>query len=332
MRRPADRARGLGALLLAASVLLGGAAPAPAADSPLVACSAETPSVPFGGAVVLRTWATAPAGRTLTYAWEATAGRLEATRDRARWDLADVRPGGYAATVRVKGVGAEPAACTVRVIVRRDAGTRGPAARSPAPARETGSALLVGGASEADGYGLYSYLLLGAPPEPAARDRYVKALEAFREMIPEIAGLEQYVDRRALNVAYVPVRAAPPAALSADWILTNYDYARARSLLRHLPGPARDGPYIVSTLRPAGALGASAFASGQYLFQDLTAVPPPLVASWVKEFLNQAAQERYWDERAGTRLALRLRLTVGILGAGLPEVRKALDTWIAWVR
>jgi len=32
------------------------------------------------------------------------------------------------------------------------------------------------------------------------------------------------------------------------------------------------------------------------------------------------------------QLAQRMRMTVGIMGAGLPEVRKALDGWIAWVR
>lgn len=299
------------------------------ADSPLVACSAETPSVALDGAVELRAWATAPRGGGLRYSWDGAAGRLEARGDRARWDLRGLRPGAYAATVRVSGA-TDSIDCIVRVIVRRDAGPR--AFGGGQPARETGSALLATGATETEGYGLYSYLLLGAPPEPSARERYLKTIEALWKMIPEIAGLEQLIERQALNVAYVPVRGAPPASVSADWILANYDYARARSVLRHLPGPARDGPYIVSTLRPLGPAGGAALASGQYLFQDLTAVPPVLVASWVKEFLNQAAQERFWDERAGARLALRLRLTVGILGAGLPEVRKALDAWISWVR
>ena len=61
-------------------------------------------------------------------------------------------------------------------------------------------------------------------------------------------------------------------------------------------------------------------------------MPPHLAASWVKEFLNQAAQERFWDERTGARLALKLRVTVSVLGEGLPEVRKALDGWISWAR
>ena len=73
-------------------------------------------------------------------------------------------------------------------------------------------------------------------------------------------------------------------------------------------------------------------AAGSYLFQDLSSVPPHLAASWVREFLNQAAQERFWEEKTAVQLAQRLRATVGIMGAGLPEVRKSLDSWITWVK
>jgi hypothetical protein len=88
------------------------------------------------------------------------------------------------------------------------------------------------------------------------------------------------------------------------------------------------GPYIVSTLTPLSQEGSM---EGPRLFQDLSRVPPHLVATWVTEFLNQAAQERFWEERSGRALALRMRLAVGILGTGLPEVRKAVDDWVAWL-
>ena len=217
------------------------------------------------------------------------------------------------------GIAAE---CVVRVLVRHDAGPR-----APGPARETGSALLGPGVREVEGYGLYSYLLLGAPPGAGVRERSVQAIEAFWTVVPEVRALEEYVPRSELNVAYVPVKAAPRTGVTAEWVLDNYDYARARSLLRHLPGANRDGPYLVSVLKPLAGGGGS-----QYLLQDLSSVPPHLAASWVKEFLNQAAQERFWDERTGARLALKLRVTIGVLGEGLPEVRKALDAWIAWAR
>jgi len=309
------------ALLLAAS-LTTVARIALAAEPPIVACSAESPSVEVGGAVTVNAWAADSAGRSPGYAWEAPVGRLESRGRQARWDLAGLRPGVYAAVVQVSDGSGSAAECVVRVLVRQDTGSR-----SPGPARETGSALLGPGAREVEGYGLYSYLLLGAPPGAGVRERYVKSIEAFWTVVPDVRALEEYVPRSELNVAYVPVKAAPGTSVTAEWILDNYDYARARSLLRHLPGANRDGPYLVSVLKPlAGGAGS------QYLLQDLSSVPPHLAASWVKEFLNQAAQERFWDERTGARLALKLRVTIGVLGEGLPEVRKALDGWISWAR
>jgi hypothetical protein len=312
------------ALLLLCLLAAGASARALAAGAPVLGCAAATPTVGLGGAVVLSAWAP---GSSPRYVWEAPVGRLEGHGQQTRWDLGGLRPGTYAAVVRV-GDPSGASECVVRVIVRQDAGTRG--GGTATPRRETGSALLLEGARETDGYGLYSYLLLGAPPSAEARERYLKAVEAVWTVLPDIKALEQYLPRAELNVAYVPVRSAPGEGVSAQWILDNYDYARARSLLRYLPGSNRDGPYLLSTLTPLGA--ASAPTAGPRLFQDLSRVPPHLAASWVKAFLDQAAQERFWDERSGAKLALELRVTVAILGEGLPEVKKALDSWIAWAR
>ena len=316
-------------LLLGLALATGGTAAsrgALAADPLVVACSAAPASVALGGTVAMRAWAADPAGAPLRYAWEAPVGRLAGQGREVSWDLTGLRPGMYAAVARV-GAGGREAECVVRVLVRQDTGSRGPGQVPQNPGRETGAALLAPAMREADGYGLYSYLLLGAPPDAAARDRYTEAIAAFWSVVPEIAALEQYVPRAELNVAYVPVKAIPPGPVAASSILAGYDYARARSLLRYLPGANRDGPYLVSALKPL-----SGDAGKRYLIQDLSGVPPRLTASWVKEFLNQAAQERFWDERAGARLALKLRVTIGILGDGLPEVKKALDGWISWAQ
>ncbi|HET7876044.1 MAG TPA: hypothetical protein VFN71_11050, partial [Methylomirabilota bacterium] len=148
--------------------------PALAAAPPVVACSAETPTVGLGAAVLVSAWAPAPSGQSPRYAWEAAVGRLESRGRQAQWDLAGLPPGTYAAAVRVSDPAGGSTECVVRVVVRQDAGPRG----TPPPARETGSALLVAGGREAEGYGLYSYLLLGAPPGAGARERYLKAIEA----------------------------------------------------------------------------------------------------------------------------------------------------------
>lgn len=319
--------RSLEALVLAALLNAAGVVAAFGAEPVALACSADRPTVAIGETVLLKAWAATPPGQTLRYAWEATAGRLEAEGPEARWTLSNLRPGRYAASVRVEGPAGQTAECLLRVIVRQD-----PAARllqeSRPLARETGSALLLESQGEAAEYGLYSYLLLGSPPAGAVRERYLGVIEAVWRLVPEIARLEAHVPRQELNIAYVPVTSPPPGAVSAEWILEKYDYARARTILRLLPGTHRDGPYVVSALRPL----AAPTPLGPVLFQDLSRVPPHLVSAWVKEFLNQAAQERFWEERTGQQLAHRLRLTIGVLAAGLPEVRRALDDWIAWVR
>jgi hypothetical protein len=305
---------------LLASMSSGVGAGAAAEPLPL-ACSADTPTVPLGGKVVLKAWGRSPGGRALRYTWGATAGKIEGRGAEARWSLADLRPGTFAASVTATDGESTSSECLVRVTVRRDAEPRG-------FSRETARSLLSAGQSETAGYGLYSYLLLGAPPSEASRERYLKAIEAYLALIPDVASLEEYVPRGELNVFYLPVRGTPPPALTAQWALDNYDYARARSLLRGLPEPNRDGPYILAALKPVGGAGAA----GPYLFQNLSSVPPHLAASWVKEFLNQAAQERFWEEKTAVQLAQRMRATVGIMGSGLPEVKKALDGWITWVR
>jgi hypothetical protein len=333
MRSRASRGRqpgSAGILLLAGLLALLWVGTPAGAEAPVVACSAEQLVVSAGGMVVLRAWAPAPPGRTPRYEWEVPVGRLEGLGQEVRWNLEGLRPGTFAAAVRVAD-GPHVSECIVRVIVTQPPpASRGLTPPASPPARETGRSLLLAGESEAAGYGLYSYLLLGSPPTDEARERCLRAIEAYWGLMPEIASLEQYVKRKDLNVAYLPVRAAPAQPPSAASLLEHYDYARARSLLRYLPGANREGPYILSLLRPVGD-GAGADALRPHLFQDLSKVPPPLVASWVREFLNQAAQERFWEERTAETLALRLRATVAVLGMALPEVKKALDTWIAWV-
>ena len=312
-----------GLVLLSASWLTLRQPTARAADLLPLACSAERPTVALGAGVGLRAFVEGRSGERVRLTWEVPVGRLDGGGDQPRWDLQDLRPGTYAASVRASTTSGATAECIVRVTVRADPGARGELPR------ETGAAFLLPDGAERAGYGLYSYLLLGAPPTDGTRDRYARAIASFLEMIPEIGRLEAHVPRQSLNVAYIPIDQDPGAPpVTANWVLTHYDHARARSLLRTLPGPLRAGPYIVSTLTP---LSHERTAEGPRLFQDLSRVPPHLVSTWVLEFLNQAAQERFWEERSGRALALRMRLTVGILGTGLPEVRKAVDDWVAWL-
>jgi len=170
-------------------------------------------------------------------------------------------------------------------------------------------------------------LLLAAPPDESSRERYTKAIEAYLSLIPDVVNLEKYLKPAELNNTYIPVDGDLPKLISPDWILQHYNYARALVVLRSIPGMHRDGPYILSAYKP---VTGRSIVTDKYLFQDLSSVPPHLVGSWTKEFINQAAQEHFWETRSGDQLVLKLRTAIGLLAIGVPQVQKALNELIAW--
>jgi hypothetical protein len=286
-----------------------------------IACSPDRPTVRARETITVRAWADL-GGPPPRFSWTATGGRLNTRGAEASWDFAGAAPGSYAATVRVSEEDRRIADCRVEVVVVPPASSRG---------RESGWSFLISGRAEEGGYGLYSYLLLGSPPAAASRDRYRRTVEAYIGLVPEVTALEQFIRRRELNVTYLPIANSPPAGpVAIDWTLAHYDYARARAILATLPGNYRDGPYLVSSLGPLSETTTAAHSP--YLLQDLSGVPPHLAALWMKEFLNQAAQERFWEESTARRLAVKLRTTVAVLALGLPDVRAALEDAVDWRR
>src|SRR5262249_23587278 len=153
---------GAATLLVVAALLASTTAIDRGAAAPLdVTCSADSPTVPFGGTVGLKAWALTSGGGTVRFSWTATAGAIEGRGAQARWNLAELRPGTFAASVTATdGQNASPE-CIVRVTVRRDAGGRG-------GGRETGRYFLLAGHRGAAGDGLYRLFPPRGPP-PRAR-------------------------------------------------------------------------------------------------------------------------------------------------------------------
>lgn len=291
-------------------------------STPGLTCSSDRPIVFEGESVALRAWDTNPSNQSANYKWSVDAGRIVGKGREVRWDLAGIasRPIPVTATLTVDSAKNDSSGCAIEIIVA-------PVERGDT--RETGRAFLLRGQNEAAGFGLYSYLLLGAPPIASTRERYTKCVESYLASIENVIELQSYFPKSKLNIAYLPLQTSPPAKPSADWFLEHYDYARARALLDLLPGSRRDGPYIVSVLHPL----SSGRGVDQYLFQDLSSVPPrgDLVSWWVREFLNQAAQEHFWEPRTAQQFALKMRTTISALAVGLPDVKKSLDGWVAWI-
>jgi hypothetical protein len=284
-------------------------------DLPTLACSPDRPVVPQGASIMLRVWTSADRPQDLTYDWEISGGKSRGSGAEITWDFNGLQPGTYTATVHVAYPTGETNSCAVQVLVEP----------TEAKGGVTGWSLLLSGTKEKSGYGLYSYILFGSRPTDATRERYLKTLEAYAALVESIVSLEASgVARHQLNITYLPVTKLPPPKdkPSTEWLLEHYDYARARALLSVLPGAYRsDGPYIVSRLNP---IKASEPIVGKYLYQDLSTTAPRVIAGYAREFFNQAAQERYWEERTAQQLALKLQNTMYLMATALPVVAGAM--------
>jgi hypothetical protein len=186
--------------------------------------------------------------------------------------------------------------------------------------RLTGRDFLRPGKAEGSGYGLYSYLLFGAPPNSANRSLYLAALDAFLNIV-ETRRFEAADQPRAnLNVTYLPLQELPSTGATVDWYLDHYDFARSQIILAKLMDRPV-GPYIVSYSSPLSA--ASSIDSGHLLIEDLSGVTPDLAFLWVDEFTTQAGRPQYWDKPALHTLMLNLRTQIAVAAQAFDEVRTA---------
>jgi hypothetical protein len=289
-------------------------------DTSRFVCSADRPTVATGEKVHLRVWALVPRASQIQYKWSVTGGKLEPSGSEALWSFDGLDTGVYSSDVSII-LGQQVNRCSVRVVVVDT--ERG-------PSLGTGRTFLVKGMQEQKGYGLYSYLLFGSAPEASSRGRYLEAINAYLTTINSVDDLRDYVPASKLNVTYLPIKVPSLPYPTAAWILENYDFARARAILDELPGNYHAGLYLVSALQP---LTDTQTKTDHYLIQDLTTVPnkpPELILWWVREFLNQAAQERFWNTKNAELLELRLRTTISVIAVGLPEVQEQLSNWIKW--
>ncbi len=302
-----------------------------------IACSPDKPMVFDGETVRVRVWTSPSTVKGLQYTWSATGGAIDAKGADADWRFAGTRPGTHLLTVQVRDTTDEVTECKVQVLVQTTQQDRG-------VVHKTGRSFLVSGRSETKGYGLYSYLLLDSRPDFETRKRYLRAIIEYLRFTDislfETAG----ISRNKLNITYLPIDTRPETAILtklskkdlqeqdlipiAEWVLQHYDYVRAGILIDNLPGSRRNGPYIVSLRKPYDWENEVA---PPYLYQDQSWVPPHLVSEWINVFMNQAAQERYWDEDAGENMVLKLRTIIGVLAAGVPDVKRSLTDWIKWL-
>jgi hypothetical protein len=267
-----------------------------------------------------------------SYAWNATGGKVIGQGSSVKWDFTGVKPGIYEATVRFRDSKGNTRVCNVEVTVISPLNLKG-------GKYTTSRGFLIRGENEADGYGLYSYFLLGSRADNANRERYLSAIKEYLRLSEAIELLKVLREKNEINITYLPLKIAPGEDLLkklevqddknyaevAAWLLEHYDFERAKVLLKKLEGSHVAGPYIVSFLTPLTGNNVTP----PYLYQDQSLVPPDLIASWMKLFIIQSEKEKFWEAETMRTMVLKMRLCVGVIGQAVPEVTKELDNIIA---
>ena len=213
--------------------------------------------------------------------------------------------------------------------------------------RITAAGFLTSPESEISGFGLYSYILFGARASSAS-DRwrlYYATITAFLA-IPAFYDELRFVPPGRMNITLLPVSTSReqlpsvskpffqldqsrlsicpgdvPLQQAACVLVDDYDYARAAAILSLFDGPHMGGPYIISATQP---LSRARTLPIQYLYQDLSSVPPQLVPLWINLFMVQARDEQFWKTRSKDEFILRLRTTLAVVSAQLPDLSASI--------
>lgn len=199
----------------------------------------------------------------------------------------------------------------------------------PSLPRVTGTAVLLRGRQEDQGYGLYSYALLTHRPQPSELPRYRAFLMALVGL-PTAQEVGGYVGKTRINITYFPLTAAPTSwdilttQGRVDYVLAHYDYARGAVMLASLPERIGTGPVLVSVLKP--------LSSNQHphpvLVQDLSKAQPVLMSDYVAEFVDQAAKDHFWEAITLEVFSLHLRNFLETAAVGLGMSKTAVDGWV----
>jgi len=205
--------------------------------------------------------------------------------------------------------------------------------------RASGRAFLIGKEPEEPGFGLYSYLLLSSPPSTdTERQRVLAVFKAFIDRLEDVASQQAYTRKGNLNVTYLLVLDHPQGNTpSPDWVLTHYNYPRAKVLLTLFGAAGHDvlgGPYIASSQTPFSELTS---APKPHLWQDMSAVSSSVAASWEKEFERCASRKEFWAPDTRNQAMLDLQTFIAnaaeamrTASEGAADFKKMVAAWVSW--
>ena len=288
-------------------------------------CLPSAPSARIGSSVTLNAWYRAATGVKPEFKWSVTTGAIHSENGVTTWDLKGADPGTTYADVDAMVNGAKAATCEIQLVVEGEVPAhRGPGAANPA-IQMSGRGFLAPGQPEPDGFGLYSYILFASRPAPADRDRYIAILDAALRLLKPTNDLVTRIKAFQLNSTWLPVTSLPASDPDAKWLVDNYDYTSAAVFLARAGIRNPEAVYIVSVRAPL----SKAAPTPPFLKQDLSHVPADLASTWVTLFINQAAQERFWDSNTFAGIVAKMRLAIALTAQGVPNVETAMGTWLS---
>ncbi|HDR52605.1 MAG TPA: hypothetical protein ENN90_13470 [Mariniphaga anaerophila] len=169
-------------------------------------------------------------------------------------------------------------------------------------------------------------------PEKEDSVKYAELIKGYLNKIPELKQLSNYLPDSSINMVWFPVLQNPDYNFNSwsqkeqiDWMIANYDYARASSFLNKFEDNLFKGPYIVSYHKPLSQV--SSVITEKYLLQNFSQVHPKAVSLWVDEFLKQSSQTEYWNEEHLRSFSNALRNAIAIASEGLQEVGNSFSWW-----
>jgi hypothetical protein len=199
--------------------------------------------------------------------------------------------------------------------------------------RVTGTAVLLPQQKEESGFGLYSYALLTHAPLEGELPKYRAFLTALVEL-PTAKNLATYLPKIRINITYLPLTSSAQdwdaftTDQKVDYVLSHYDYARGAAMLASLPERTGAGPVLTSVLKP---LSFDRFPR-PVLVQDMSTSQPVLMEDYVKEFVDQAAKDHFWEAKTLAAFSLGLRNTLETAAVGLGMSQDAVGGWVRFFK
>ncbi len=124
-----------------------------------------------------------------------------------------------------------------------------------------------------------------------------------------------------INVTYLPITDSPTERVpAADWVLSHYDFARAKMLMHLLDKTYVNGPYVLSTLV---ALSMQSRPPEHFLFQDMSSVPGEVAVLWDRNSKTRA-QKNFWAPATRDQAILQLRTFVANAAFAFSDVNERL--------